>query len=136
MSSLDYGYIKAALFSMFLGSKNIPPRPMTLGERKRNGPRVLVNKLNINHEVIERLRRITKVCGRQLAPDKVNSQGAEMDEINGSKDTEKKNEGEKKSLVKEAKTKESTDKDSVKSKLKHSLELKLLPSVDLSRAKL
>jgi len=62
---------------------------MTLGERKRIGPRVLVNKLNINKDVIDRLRRITKACGKlQAATDKAKSQTAENAEANGMKATE------------------------------------------------
>lgn len=57
---------------------------MTLGERKRKGPRVLVNKLNVNNDVIERLRRITKMCGKQMA--------AEMSEVGGSNPAENKKE--------------------------------------------
>lgn len=65
-----------------------PGSQMTLGERKRNGPRVLVNKLTVNHNVIERLRRITKLCGKHSANGKVENQSAEVGEVVGSNPTE------------------------------------------------
>lgn len=98
---------------------------MTLGERKRNGPRVLVNKLNINHDVIERLRRITKVCGKQAAVGKTKNQNAEVLEVNVSKVTENKREvvngscngsEPRKVLPKENNNKESTGKVSIQGK--------------------
>ena len=65
---------------------------MTLGdlERKRKGPIVLVNKLNVNHDIIERLRRITNMCGKQVAAGKAQSQTPEMSETTGLNLTENK----------------------------------------------
>ena len=71
-----------------LGSRSDQPRPMTLGERKRNGPRVLVNRLNLNNEIIERLRRVTKLWGKQTAVKKSDSQGNKAGEVNGLNDAE------------------------------------------------
>lgn len=65
---------------------------MTLGERKRKGPRVLVNKLNVNLDIIERLRRITKMCGKQMGAGKAQSQTPEMSEARGSNPAEDKKE--------------------------------------------
>lgn len=118
-------HLQTTLFALFLGSKNSQPRQMTLGERKRNGPRVLVNKLNINHDVIERLRRITKVCGKQAAVGKTKNQNAEAVEVNVSKVTENKREvvngscngsEPRKVLPKEKNNKESTGKVSIQGK--------------------
>lgn len=102
---------------------------MTLGERKRNGPRVLVNRLNINQDVIERLRRITKVCGKPIAPDKAKNQSTEASKVNevmgtgdkreivnGSCNSDDKN----KRITEENGIKEAGDKDSKESKLRHS----------------
>lgn len=97
---------------------------MTLGERKRKGPRVLVNKLNVNHDVIERLRRITKMCGKQVAAVKGQDHTAEKIEVNGSNPTENKEEitngfhierEEEKRVPQENGSKESSDKDSEQS---------------------
>lgn len=97
---------------------------MTLGERKRKGPRVLVNKLNVNHDVIERLRRITKMCGKQIAAGKIQSQTTEIVDDNKSKPTENKKEitngchndkDEEKRLPQENGSKESFDKHSKQS---------------------
>lgn len=71
-----------------LGSRSDQPRPMTLGERKRNGPRVLVNRLTLNNEIIERLRRVTKLCGKQTAVKKSDSQGNTAGEVNSLNDAE------------------------------------------------
>ena len=71
-----------------LGSRSDQPRPMTLGERKRNGPRVLVNRLNLNNEIIERLRRVTKLWGKQTAVKKSDSQGNKAGEVNSLNDAE------------------------------------------------
>ena len=87
--SAGHSQLQRTLLFLFLGPQNCQPRPMTLGERKRIGPRVLVNKLNINKDVIDRLRRITKACGKlQAATDKAKSQTAENAEANGMKATE------------------------------------------------
>ena len=97
---------------------------MTLGERKRKGPRVLVNKLNVNHDVIERLRRITKLCGKQMAAGEMQSQTAEIVKVNGSNPTENKKEvtngfdnekDEEKRMPQENGSRESPDKDSKQS---------------------
>ena len=73
-------------------SLQAPLPQMTLGERKRKGPRVLVNKLNVNHDIIERLRRITKMCGNDMAAGKVQNQTAEMSEAGESNPAESKKE--------------------------------------------
>ena len=71
-----------------LGSRSDQPRPMTLGERKRNGPRVLVNRLNLNSEIVERLCRVTKLWGKQTAVKKSDSQENKAGEVNSLNDAE------------------------------------------------
>lgn len=73
-------------------SLQAPATQMTVGERKRKGPRVLVNKLNVNYDVIERLRRITKMCGTQMAAGKAQNQTVEMSEVGRSTPAENKKE--------------------------------------------
>ena len=101
---------------------------MTLGERKRNGPRVLVNRLNINQDVIERLRRITKECGKPIGPDKAKNEGTEASKVNGVMGAENKREivngscksdDKDKTITEENGIKEAGDKDSKQSKLRH-----------------
>jgi len=85
-------YINVLLETKCGESLQAPSPQMTLGERKRKGPRVLVNKLNVNHDIIERLRRITKMCGKEMAAGKTQSQTAEMSEAGGSNPAENKKE--------------------------------------------
>ena len=85
-------YFQCALETKYGESLQVPASQMTLGERKRKGPRVLVNKLNVNNDIIERLRRITKICGKQMAAGKAQSQTVEMSKAGESNEAESKKE--------------------------------------------
>ena len=50
-----------------------PGSQVSLGEGKSNLPRVLVNKLTISHDVVGRLRRLTKCCGKRVTAEKMES---------------------------------------------------------------
>ena len=51
-----------------------------------------MNKLNVNNDIIERLRRITKICGKQMAAGKAQNQTVEMSKAGESNEAESKKE--------------------------------------------
>lgn len=63
---------------------------MTLGERKRNGPRVLVNRLNLEQDIIERFRRIAKAYAKQTSSDEAKSESSTASGVNGAVGSENK----------------------------------------------
>lgn len=63
---------------------------MTLGERKRNGPRVLVNRLNLEQDIIERFRRVAKAYAKQTSSDEAKSESTTASGVNGTVGSENK----------------------------------------------
>ena len=99
-----------------------PSSQVTYGERKRNIPQDLIDKLNISYDVTERLRRLTKFCEKAATAEKIGGVLTEGETNDGSNYNREEmtngnqNEEDKESATKEIGCNKSVDGDCVRGK--------------------